>query len=217
MVLFLIASMPLLFGLVTLLPWKGRQSPRPLALVSTFLKGVLLFFPGYLALLVVRGIFGFSYDGFFLFLSLLQRDHLFPLLAAVGGFLLIQRTLTIPPGEESVFLAVFANISGFLSMLNVADALRAVGTWDAYVLFILPSLRLGAALIIALAARRFYRWEGRDGAMFCAAAGVCAVGLTVSSYLSRVSLMGWGATLCAAVVLGSVVVFAGRVPRAVQG
>jgi hypothetical protein len=217
MILFLIASMPLLFSLVTLLPWKGRQSPRPLALVSTFLKGVLLFFPGYLALLVVRGIFGFSYDGFFLFLSLLQRDHLFPLLAAVGGFLLVQRTLPIPSGEESVFLAVFANISGFLSMLNVADGLRTIGTWDAYVLFILPSLRIASALIIALAAQRFYRWQGRDGAMFCAAVGVCAVGLTVISYLSRISLMGWGAALCAAVVLGSVAVFAGRFPRAVQG
>jgi hypothetical protein len=217
MILYLIASMPLLFSLVTLLPWKGRQSPRPLALVSTFLKGVLLFFPGYLALLILRGIFGFSYDGFLLFLSLLQRDHLFPLLAAVGGFLLIQKALPIPPGEESVFLVVFANICGFLSMLNVADALRAIGTWDAYVLFILPSLRLGAALVIALAAQRFYRWEGRDGAMFCAAVGVCAVGLTVSSYLSRISLMGWGGALCAAVVLVSAAVFGGRFPRAAQG
>jgi hypothetical protein len=217
MFLFLVASLPLLFALVTLLPWKGRQVPRPLGLVSTFLKGVLLFFPGYLALLIVRGIFGFSYDGFLLFLSLFQRDHLFPLLAAVGAFLLIQKTLVIPAGEDSIFLVVFACVSGFLSMLNVADAIRTVGTWDAYVLFVLPCLRLAAALIVALSAQRYYRWQGRDGVMFCAAVALCALGLTVSSFLSRISLMGWGAALAAAVVLGTVVAFAGRFPRAVQG
>ena len=217
MFLFLVTSMPLVFALVTLLPWKGRQFPRPLALASTFLKGVLLFFPGYLALLIVRGIFGFSYDGFLLFLSLLQRDHLFPLLAAVGAFLLIQRTLVIPPGEESVFLVVFACLSGFLSMLNIADAVRTVGTWDPYVLFILPCLRLGAAIIVALIAQRYYRWEGRDGVMFCVAACLCAVGLTVASFLSRISQVGWGAALAAIILAGSVVAFAGRFPRTVAG
>ncbi len=217
MFLFLVSSMPLLFALVTLLPWKGRQSPRPLALVSTFLKGVLMFFPGYLALLIVRSIFGFSYDGLLLFLSLLLRDHLFPLLAAVGAFLLVQRTLVIPSGEESVFLVVFASLSGFLSMLNMADAIRTVGTWDPYVLFILPCLRLGAVIIIGLAAPRFYRWEGRDGVMFSSAAALCAVGLTVASFLSRISQVGWGAALAAAVVVGSVVAFAGRFPRTVAG
>lgn len=217
MFLFLVASMPLVFALVTLLPWKGRQAPRPLALVSTFLKGVLLFFPGYLALLIVRGIFGFSYDGFLLFLSLFLRDHLFPLLAALGAFLLIQRTLVIPSGEESVFLAVFACVSGFFSMLNMADAIRTIGTWDPYVLFVLPCLRLAAAIIVGLAAPKYYRWEGRDGAMFCAAAALCAVGLTVASFLSRISQMGWGAALAGLIVAGSVVAFAGKFPRAVAG
>ncbi len=217
MFLYLVASMPLVFALVTLLPWKGRQSPRPLALVSTFLKGVLLFFPGYLAILIVRGIFGFSYDGFLLFLSLLQRDHLFPLLAALGAFLLVQRSLHIASGEESIFLAVFSCISGFLSMLNAADAIRTIGTWDPYVLFVLPALRLAAVLIIALAAPRFYRWEGRDGVMFCAAAALCAVGLTVSSFLSRISQVGWGAALAGLIVAGSVAAFAGKFPRTVAG
>ena len=217
MFLFLVASMPLVFALVTLLPWRGRQYPRPLALVSVFLKGVLLFFPGYLALLIVRGIFGFSYDGVLLFLSLLQRDHLFPLLAAIGAFLLVQRTLAIPSGEESVFLVVFACLSGFFTMLNAADAIRSVGTWDPYVLFVLPCLRLGGAIIVALVAPRYYRWEGRDGVMFCVAASLCAVGLTVASFLSRISQMGWGAVLAGLIVVGSVAAFAGKFPRTVGG
>jgi hypothetical protein len=217
MFLFLIASLPLLFCCVIFLPWSSRQTPRTLTLVSTFLKGVLLFFPGYLALLIVRRIFGFSYDGVLLFLSLFQRDHLFPLLAAVGGFLLIQKALAISATDESIFLTVFACVSGFLSMLNIADGLRTWGTWDGYVLFVLPGLRAAAALIVALAAQRSYRWEGRDGVMFCCAVGACALALTVASFLYSVSLVGWSILLCVLIALGGVAVLAMRFPRAVRG
>jgi hypothetical protein len=116
-----------------------------------------------------------------------------------------------------VFLSVFACVSGFLALLNVADAIRTIGTWDAYVLFVLPSLRLAAALIIALAAHRYYRWQGRDGVKFCGVVALFAAGLTAASYLSRVSLLPWGAALGAAVLAGALIVFAARFPRAVQG
>jgi hypothetical protein len=216
MFLFLVASLPLLFSLVVLLPWNARQAPRPLSLVTTFMKGVLVFFPGYLALLIVRRIFGFSYDGILLFLSLLQRDHLFPLLAAVGGFLLLKKTLAIQGTDESIFLTVFAFVAGFLSMLNIADWLLSWGTWDAYVLFVLPSLRAAAALAVALFAQRYFRWEGRDGVLFCAVAGGCAVALTACSYLFRVTRV-WGAVvLCVAFVAAAVAMLASRFPRAVR-
>jgi hypothetical protein len=217
MFLFLIASLPLLFCLVALLPWSERQTPRTLTLVSTYLKGLLLFFPGYLALLIVRKIFGFSYDGFLLYLSLLQQDHLFPLLAAVGGFLLLQKSLSIPATDESIFLTVFACVSGFLSLLNFADGLRTWGNWDGYVLFVLPGLRAASALIVALAAQRYYRWEGRDGWLFCGAAGLCAIGLAVISFLYSVSRAGWSIALCVLLGLGGIAVVAMRFPRALRG
>jgi hypothetical protein len=216
MFLFLIASMPLLFCLVAQLPWSSRQTPRTLTLVSTFLKGILLFFPGYLALLIVRRIFWFSYDGFFLFLSLLQQDHLFPLLAAVGGFLLLQKSLAIPATDESIFLTVFACVSGFLSLMNIADGLRTWGNWDGYVLFVLPGLRAASALIVALAAQRFYRWEGRDGWLFCGVAGACSLVLAAISFLYSVSRAGWSVALCVLLALGSVSVVAMRFPRALR-
>jgi hypothetical protein len=215
--LFLVASLPLVFSLVLLLPWNPRQSPPRLTLVSTFLKGALLFFPGYLVILIVRGIFGFSYDGVLFFLSLLQRDHLVPLLTAMGGFLLIQKSLGITPVDERVFLLTFSCISGFLSMMNIVDAIRTLGNSDAYALFLLPCLRISGALVVALMARRFYRWEGRDGALYFAAAAAASVGMTVCGFLAYTGRMGWGAALSAAAVLGSVAVFAGRFPRAVQG
>ena len=217
MFLFLVASLPLLFCCVVLLPWTARQSPRTLTLVSTFLKGVLLFFPGYLALLIVRRIFGFSWDGFLLFLSLFQRDHLFPVLAAIGGFLLIQKALVIPATDEGIFLTVFACVSGFLSMLNIADWLRSWGNWDGYALFILPGLRAAAALFVALAAQKYYRWEGRDGALFCAAAGAFALALAVISYLYSASRVGLSVVLCVLLALAGAAAVAMRFPRVLRG
>lgn len=216
MFLFLIASLPLLFSLVVLLPWDRGQAPRPLTLASTFLKGVLLFFPGYLAILIVRRIFGFSYDGFLLYLSLLLRDHLAPLLAALGGFLLLQRTLSFSGTDEGIFLTVFACLSGFLSMMNITDSLRAWGSWDGYVLFLLPVLRIASALVMALAAQRFFRWEGRDRWLFCAVCAVCALLFALASFFAVINRLGWAIPLAVLPVLGAVAVFAMRFPRAVR-
>jgi hypothetical protein len=217
MFLFLVASLPLFFCLVVLLPWGLRQAPPALSLVSTFLKGVLLFFPGYLGLLIVRRIFGFSYDGFLLYLSYLQRDHLFPILAAVGGFLLLQKSLAFAATDESIFLAVFACVTGFLSMMNIADGLRSWGSWDGYVLFLLPALRIASVLLIALSAQRFYRWEGRDGWLFCGAAAACALAPAACSFLFTVSRVSWSIVLCIALAVAGVAAFALRFPRAVRG
>ena len=217
MFLFLAASLPLLFCCVILLPWGARQTPRTLTLVSTFLKGILLFFPLYLALLIVRRIFGFSYGGVLLLLSLLQHDHLFPLLAAVVGFLLVQRSLKFPATDEGIFLTVFACVCGFLWMMNIADGLRTWGSWDGYVLLILPGLRIAAAVMIALTAQRFYRWEGRDGLMFCAAAGACALALAVISFLYASNLVAVSILLCVLSAAAGVAMVAMRFPRAVRG
>jgi hypothetical protein len=217
MILFQIASLPLLFCCVVLLSWGGTQAPRTLTLVSTFLKGMLLAFPGYLLILILRAIFGFSYDGFLLYLSLLLHDHLAPLLVAVGGFLLIQRALTFAATDEAIFLSVFSYLTGFLFIITITDTLRAWGSWDASILFVLPVLRMGAALLIGLAAQRFYRWEGRDGVMFCSATAVAALVFALASYLLAVNRPWWAAALVVVPVLAGVAVFALRFPRALRG
>ncbi|HET6487123.1 MAG TPA: hypothetical protein VFH83_11925, partial [Spirochaetia bacterium] len=51
MVLFLLFSLPALYALVVLLPWDPWKRPSTFVLVSSFFKGVLLFFPGYLLIL----------------------------------------------------------------------------------------------------------------------------------------------------------------------
>jgi hypothetical protein len=217
MILFLIASLPLLFALVVTLPWDRKRAPLRLTLTTTFLKGVLLFFPGYLAILIVRRIFGFSYDGFLLYLSLLLRDHLAPVLAALGAFLLVQKKMELFGNEEHTFLMVFAFLSGFFSMVNVTDALRTWGAWDSYVVFLLPSLRIGVTLGIALAAQRFYRWEGRDGVLFCGAGAVLALLSAAVSFLLRSSRPGWAAACAVVFVLGSALSFVLQFPRVVRG
>jgi hypothetical protein len=216
MILFLIASLPLLFCLVALLPWPPVQSPRVLMLLSTFLKGVLLFFPGYLAILIVRRIFGFSYDGFLFYLSVLLRDHLAPGLAAAGAFLLLQRSMKISGTDESIFLTVFSFIAGFLGMVNIADALRTWGDWDANSLFLLPVLRIAFALLFALAAQRFYRWEGRDGWLFCGAGAALALLLALSSFFFGTSRLAVSILIAVLGVVIGVGLFAMRFPRAVR-
>jgi hypothetical protein len=213
MSLFLLASLPLLFSLVALLPWDRRRVPRTLTTVSTYLKGLLIFFPGYLVVLILRRIFGFSWDGILLYLSFLLRDHFAPALAAVVGFLLLQRTLTLSGKEEDTFLAVFSYMAGFMTLMNVADALRTWGNGDAYSLFLLPVLRLALVLGVALAAGRFYRWEGRDAAFFSAAAAGCAAVLACASFLYGTSRLTWAVLFSAGFLLAACVAAAFRFPR----
>jgi len=217
MILFLIASLPLLFAFVVLLPWGGSRAPQTLTLVSTFLKAMLIAFPGYVVIVILRAIFGFSYDGFLLYLSLFLHDQLVPLLVALGGFLLVQRTLTFAATDESIFLTIFSYLAGFLFIINVTDALRTWGAWDAPLLFLLPVLRIDAVLFIGLVAKRFYRWEGREGVLFCATVFGISLVLALSAYFNASNRLGWSIALAVAPVLAGVALFAMRFPRAVRG
>jgi hypothetical protein len=213
MFFYLIAASPLFFFLVAFLPWKPGRAPRALSLMSTFLKGALIFLPAYLILLLTRWAFGFSYDGILLYLSLLQRDHLVPVLAGLGGFLLLKRNLSIAGNEEGVFLTVFSYVSGFVTMLNLTEALQASGGWDAYGLFLLPSLRLAAALFLSLFARRFFPWEGKEAGLFCGAGAACALLLGLSSFFFRINRIGWSILFAGVPLVGAVAMFAMRFPR----
>lgn len=216
MSLFLLFSLPLFFLLVLMLPWRAKESPGTPALFGMFLKGLLLFFPGLLVILIARRIFGFSYMGVGLFVSLLLRDQLVPLLAAVGAFLLMKKKLDLLVLEEGIFLGVFAFLCGFLSMVNLADMIRAWGQWDGYILFLLPLQRLAAVLFVSLLARRFYPWEGREAVLLCVFAGSAALVLTVAGFLFVDSRAGWAVILTAAPVAAVIVAFAMRFPRALR-
>jgi hypothetical protein len=216
MALFLLLLFPLFFLLLIWLPWRPRSTPETAFLVGTFFKGVLMFCPGYLVILIFRRIFGFSYSGFVLFLSLLQRDQLVPLLAAVGGLLALKSKLQISGIEEENFLAVFAFLAGFMAMLNIADMVRTWGNWNSYVLFLLPIQRLSAALLVSLAARKFFPWERQDAAWLFAVAAGLALGFTVPAFLFLISREGWSVLLTVLPLLAAILWFAMKFPRVVR-
>lgn len=216
MILYLIAAVPLIFALVAFLPWSKSRAPRTLSLMATFLKGALVFLPAYLVILLMRGIFGFSYEGFLLYFSLLLHDHLVPVLAGLGGFLLLQRKLDISRDDETVFLTVFSYLSGFFGMLNLTDAFFASGSWDPHALFLLPSLRLATILFVSLFARKFFRWEGTDGVLFCGAAAGIAILLNFSSFFCRINRGGWSILLAVVPLIVAISFFAMRFPRALR-
>ena len=216
MVLYLIAAVPLIFAFVVFLPWNRSRAPETLTLMGTFLKGALVFLPAYLVILLLRAIFGFSYEGFFLYLSLLLHDHLVPVLAGLGGFLLLKWKLNITRDDETIFLTVFSFLSGFFGMLNLTDAFFASGSWDPYALYLLPSLRLATVLFVSLFAQRFFRWEGSDGVLFCGAAAGLAILLNFSSFFCRINRAGWSALLVVVPLLVAISFFAMRFPRALR-
>ena len=216
MVLYLIAAVPLMFTLVVFLPWNESRAPQTLALMATFLKGALVFLPAYLVILLLRGVFGFSYEGLLLYFSLLLHDHLVPVLAGLGGFLILQRKLSISRDEETIFLTVFSFLSGFFGMLNLTDAFFVSGSWDPYALFLLPSLRLATVLFVSLLAQRYFRWEGVDAALFCGGAAGLAVLLSFSSFFCRINRAGWATLLAVVPLLVAIAFFAMRFPRALR-
>lgn len=217
MVLFLLFSLPLLYLMVLSLPWDSWKRPEAMVLVSTLFKGALMFFPGYLVIVILRGIVGFSYSGVLLYLSLFLRDQFFPLLVALAAFYLLRKKLAVATSEEGVFLVVFSFVCGFLALVNVTDVLRSWGTWDASTLFLLPATRVAQTLIVALLARRYYPWEGREAAYYGTAALVVAAVLTLSSFLLIVNRPTWAILLTVASVAGALIGFSLRFPKAVRG
>jgi hypothetical protein len=216
MVLFLLTAAPLLFAFAVLLPWRPERSPQKLFLGIQFLRGVLLFFPAWLVLLILRRAAGFSWNGFPLYLSLLVHDHLGPALLGVGAFVLAVRRLEYPATDEGVFLTTLAILGGFTWMLCVKDFISDYGRWDARVLFLLPLARLAGMLFLATVARSFERWEGRSGLLFSAAAAGTAALAAVASFLQVVSRGLWGFLLAAALFAAALLVAAARYPQALR-
>jgi len=217
MILFLLTAMPLLFTFALLLPWDEDKAPQKLFLVFQFLRGVLLFFPAWLILLGLRRIAGFAYNGFPLFLSLLSRDHLPPILLAAGGFLLVVRTVRYPSSDEGVFLTTVSFLSGFFAMMSVADFVSGYGRWDAHALFLLPLSRVAVVLFLAAVARRFERWEGRDGAAYCAMAAGAAVITCTASLLYSLNLEVFAFVLVSLFFVAAVLFAAAMFPRVLLG
>ena len=215
MALFLLASFPLFSLLLVWLPWRPERAPDMTFLVGTFFKGLLMFFPGLLAILIVRGIFGFSYAGFVLFLSLLQRDQLVPLLAAIASLLILRSNLQISGTEEENFLGVFVFLAGFMTMQNITDVLRAWGNWNSYLLFLLPLQRLATVLLISLIAHKFFPWEGRDAVFLIVIATAISAAFTVPAFFSY-SREGWAVLLTVLPLLAAVLWFTMKFPRVVR-
>lgn len=216
MILFLLFSAPLFFFLVSSLPWGAQKTPDMPQLVGVFLKGVLLFFPAFIVMLIIRRIFGFSWSGAGLFFSLFLRDQLVPLLAGLGSFLIMKRKLDLPIFEEGIFLGVLSFFCGFLAMVNIADMIRTWGSWDAYVLFLLPFQRLAAVVFISLLARRFYPWEGREAVLYGVVVAGVAVALSICGFLFVDSRPLWSILATAVPVAAAVIAFAMKFPRALR-
>jgi hypothetical protein len=215
--LFLLGALPLGALFVVLLPWGERQVPRRPYLVTVFLRGMLWALPAWAAVLVFRRLVGSPLTGFPLYLTLLVGEQMLPIGLGLGAFLVAQRRFTFPATEEGILLVVLCFLAGFLSVLNVAEFLRSWRGWDAHALFLLPLQRFSAVIAIAMAAHRFYRWEGSLGWLFTGVAASALPALALFSFLFEINLVGiaWG--LGCTLFVAAALVFAFRYHRVLSG
>jgi len=215
--IFLLAAVPLGALFVVLLPWDGELVPRRPYLATVFLRGMLWALPAWAAVLLFRRLVGEPLTGFPLYLTLLVAEKLLPIGLALVAFLLAQRRLIFPATEEGILLTALCFLAGFLSVLDLGEFLRSWRAWDADALFLLPLERLAASLALAMAAHRFYRWEGRLGLLFVALAAAALPVLAAFSFLYHVSLVGLAWGLVSALFVSVAIVFALRYARVLRG
>jgi hypothetical protein len=214
--LFQLTALPLFCLFVGILPWDVDMVPSRLTLVSLFLKGLLMFIPAYILLLILKAIVGISYTGFALYASLLARDHLAPLLLGVGSLLLVTRRLAYPATHEGIFLVAFTFLCGYYTLFGPADFLASYGHWGMESLFLLPVMRMSAVLAVAFLAPRFFPWTGRACAAFFSIGAGLTLPLAFASWTSGTN-RGWiGAILSALAFLTMAAIFAWRFPRALK-
>ncbi len=217
MSIFLLAALPLGALFVVLLPWDGELVPRRPYLATVFLRGMVWALPAWAAELLFRRLVGEPLTGFPLYLTLLVADYLLPIGLALVAFLLSQRRLVFPATEEGILLTALCFLAGFLSVLDLGEFLRSWRTWDADALFLVPLQRLAAALALAMAAHRFYRWEGRLGLLFVALAAAALPVLAAFSFLYHLSHVGLAWGFVSALFAGVAVAFALRYARVLRG
>jgi hypothetical protein len=215
--IFLLAAVPLGALFVVLLPWDGELVPRRPYLATVFLRGMLWALPAWAAVLLFRRLVGEPLTGFPLYLTVLVAEKLLPIGLALVAFLLAQRRLVFPATEEGILLTALCFLAGFLSVLDLGEFLRSWRAWDADALFLLPLERLAAALALAMAAHRFYRWEGRLGLLFVALAASTLPVLAAFSFLYHVNLVGLAWGFVSALFVAVAVVFALRYARVLRG
>jgi hypothetical protein len=167
MAIFLLTGMPLFALLVGAAALSGRmpgvhryESAGDLA--WQFLAGVVAALPAQVLLLLLRDIIGVSFRSGQLYFAVALVEQVSPLAVAVGCYLLIHLAPFFGRSRDSLSssleLAVF--LSGYFSILSVADFVGGRGELTAHALFLLPLARLTEIVIFARALPRLVQSQG---------------------------------------------------------
>jgi hypothetical protein len=134
-----------------------------------------------------------SYRPFLLYLHLLGRDHLFQ------AFFLALALFSFLRAAGLRRLAFFA--TGYWSLLGLGAALAARGMQDAYELFLLPSLRMSALLLLPYLFARARESSGQRAAAALALFVLVPLAGGLTAWLYARSWQIW-AGACALALLG---------------
>jgi hypothetical protein len=167
MAIFLLTGMPLFALLVGAAALSGkmpgvRRYESAGDLAWQFLAGVVAALPSLVLLLLLRDTIGISYRSGRLYFAVAFVEHLLPLVVAAGCYLLIHLAPLFGRSRDSLSssleLAVF--LSGYFSILCVADYVGGRGELTAHALFLLPLARFTQIVVLSRALPRLVESPG---------------------------------------------------------
>ena len=146
MIFYLLLAVP---GLLIFMTMNYARYVYLNRILLSYGKGILAFFPSYLILFLIKGIIDVSYDSGTLYLEICFENFLFPLILAGLFFYLLDRKILEEPVAVQA-LGIISFLCGFYTLIAVTDILFLRSVYDAYILFYLPTLRIGIILGMSL-------------------------------------------------------------------
>jgi len=151
--------------------------------------------PCFVAVLLLRRYISLSYRFFPLFFYYFCIDHLLPLVLLVTAYFTFY--------SESNFVELLLFSGGFFSVLGIVEVLFGYGHYEPYLLFILPTVRMGILLFLPIFFLRFREWYGVVRALFLTLLIFVPFLTAAISYLHLRFYVLWAGLLAGLFFLGS--------------
>ncbi len=211
MFLFLLVSVPITYLLLLSLTGQTNQ-PAQVTLIP-FVKGVLLFIPVLVAILVLERIVPNQFNAGPLYLRYTLLRQALPFAAAVAGALLVTRG-GVRSDLGAATTAVLSFFCGFYMAFGILDAVVNIGRTDPYVLFLMPAGRIVILLLAPFALIAALRELGLVKAAMILANLALPFLLGTIPLLHRVGFRQWAVIATVGLFVAAVVVYLRFILRA---
>lgn len=156
MVLYCLFAVPLFALFVASSKMSGEADRR--RLWTQYFRGVLVFVPSYIILLLIRGAVPLNYTYGSIFAHYFVYEALFYAVLASIAYILIR--LFSKANEHGSVSEAFVFFSGFFTFASVIAVIRSFPYFDAYNLFLNPTIKLAIVAALAFVLARSFESVG---------------------------------------------------------